>query len=122
MRSNGNGGAGNRAPIASASATLSVSRSAVNLDRKNADRYRGAEDQLKERKLDIDSYREKTASGDKVAAQEFFEPIFDTLEADHKAFLSDADQRDLAIGAMEKRLDAAKQALSDKSANKAEQD
>ena len=102
--------------IASAFATLSVSRSAVNLDRKNADRYRGAEDQLTERKLDIDRYREKTASGDKGAVQEFFEPIFVTLEADHKGFLSDGEQRELAIGAMEKRLDAAKEALTKRSA------
>ena len=106
--------------IASAYATLAVSRSAVNLDRKNADRYRVAEDQLKERKLDIDTYREKTASGDKGAVQEFFEPIFVTLEADHKGFLSDAEQRELAIGAMEKRLDAAKEALSKKSAVEAD--
>ncbi len=100
--------------IASAYATLAVSRSAVNLDRRNADRYRVAEDQLKERQLDIDIYREKIAAGNKGAVQEFFEPIFVTLEADHKGFLSDAEQREMAIGAMEQRLDAAKQTVSKK--------
>lgn len=100
--------------IASAYATLAVSQSAVNLDRKNADRYRSAGDQLKERRLDIDIYRNKAASGDKGAAQEFFEPIFVTLESDHKEFLSDAEQRELAIGGMEKRLETAKEALNNK--------
>ncbi len=106
--------------IASASATLAVSRSAVNQDRKNADRYRRAEDQLRQRKLDMDSYREKTASGEKGAVQEFFEPIFVTLEADHKGFLSDGEQRELAIGAMAERLDAAREALNKKSAVEAD--
>ncbi len=100
--------------IASAYAALAVSKSDVNQDRKNADRYQHADDQLRERKLDIDTYREKTASGDKGAVQEFFEPIFVALEADHKGFLSDAEQRELAIGAMEKRLDAAKKPLTEK--------
>ena len=103
--------------IASAYAALAVSRSAVNQDRKNADRYLAAEYQLKERRLDLDAYRKRTASGDNGAVQEFFEPIFVTLEADHKAFLSEAEHRELAIGAMEKRLDAAKEALKKKSAN-----
>ena len=94
--------------IASAYAALAVSRSAMNLDRTNADRCLSADEQLKERELDIDTYRLKTASGDKGAVQEFFEPIFVTLEADHKGFLSDAEKRELAIGEMEKRLDAAK--------------
>lgn len=102
--------------IASAYAALAVSKSDVNQDRKNADRYRHADDQLRERKLDIDTYCEKTVSGDKGAIQEFFEPIFVALEADHKGFLSDAEQRELAIGAMEKRLDAAKKALTEKPA------
>jgi hypothetical protein len=60
--------------IASAYAALVVSRSAVNQDRKNADRYLAAEYQLKERKLDLDTYREKTASGQNGAVEEFFEP------------------------------------------------
>lgn len=106
--------------IASAYATLAVSRSTVNLDQKNADRYGVAENQLKERKLDLDTYREMIVSGDKGAAQEYFEPVFVTLEADHKGFLSDAEQRELAIGAMEKRLDAAKAELNKKSAGKAD--
>jgi hypothetical protein len=97
--------------IASAYAALAVSRSTVNQDRKNADRYLAAEYQLKERKLDLDTYRRKTASGEKGAVQEFFEPIFLTLEADHRAFLSEAEQRELAIGNMEKRLNAAKETL-----------
>jgi hypothetical protein len=103
--------------IASACAALAASRSAVNQDRKNADRYLTAEYQLKERRLDLDTYRKRTASGDNGAVQEFFEPIFITLEADHQAFLSEAEQRELAIGDMEKRLDAAKEALKKKSAN-----
>lgn len=105
--------------IASAYAALAVSRSAVNQDRKNADRYLAAEYQLRERRLDLDTYRERTVSGDNKAVQEFFEPIFVTLEADHKAFLSEAEQRELAIGGMEKRLDAAKQALENKPLNEA---
>lgn len=99
--------------ITSAYATLAVSRSTVNLDRRNADRYRTAGDQLKERRLDLDTYRERTASGDKGAVEEFFESIFVTLEGDHKAFLSDTEQRELAIGGMERRLDAAQEALED---------
>jgi hypothetical protein len=106
--------------IASAYAALAVSRSAVNQDRKNADRYLAAKYQLKERKLDLDIYREKTASGQNGAVQEFFEPVFLTLEADHRAFLSEAEQRELAIGNMEKRLDAAKEALKKKSAAEAD--
>ena len=103
--------------IASAYSALAVSRSTVNQDRKNADRYLAAEYQLKERRLDLDTYRERTASGNNGAVQEFFEPIFVTLEADHKAFLSEAEERELAIGDMVKRLDAAKEALKKKSAN-----
>ena len=106
--------------IASAYAALAVSRSAVNQDRKNADRYLAAEYQLKERRLDLDTYRERTASGDNGVVQEFFEPIFVTLEADHQAFLTEAEQRELAIGGMKRRLDAAKEALKKKSANEAD--
>ena len=100
--------------VASAYAALATSRSAVSLDRKNADRYRDGADKLEERKLDIDTFRERAAVGDKSAVQEFFEPIFVTLEADHKEFLSIAEQRELAIGAMGTRLDAAKEALEKK--------
>ena len=103
--------------IASAYAVLAASRSAVNQDRKNADRYLAAEYQLKERKLDLDTYREKVASGENGAVQEFFVPIFLTLETDHRAFLSEAEQRELAIGNMEKRLDAAKETLKKKPAS-----
>jgi hypothetical protein len=97
--------------IASAYATLAKSRTAVNLDRTNADRYRSGKEQLEERRLDIGIYRQKAAAGDPKAVQEFFEPIFIALEADHKAFLSDDQKREAAIGDMEKRLDAAKVAL-----------
>ena len=103
--------------IASAYAALTMSCSAVNQDRKNADRYLTAEYQLKERRLDLDKYRDRTAKGDYEAVQEFFEPIFVTLEADHQAFLSEVEKRELAIGAMEKRLDAAKEALKKTSIN-----
>lgn len=106
--------------IASAYAALTVSRSAVNQDRKNAERYLAAEYQLKERRLDLDTYRKKTASGENGAVQEFFEPIFLALESDHRAFLSEAEQRELAIGNMEKRLDAAKESLKTKSASAAD--
>jgi hypothetical protein len=103
--------------IASAYAALAVSRSAVNQDRTNADRYLAAEYQLKERRLDLDTYRERTAAGDSGSVQGFFEPIFVTLKADHEAFLTEAEKRELAIGDMEKRLDAAKEVLKRKSAN-----
>src|ERR1022692_427923 len=104
--------------IASASAALVKSRSAMEQDRKNADRYRDAGEKLKDRKLDIDTYRERAASDDKPAVGEFFETIFIALEADHKAFLTDAEQRELAIGEMEKRLDAATDALKKKNDGK----
>jgi hypothetical protein len=106
--------------IASAYAALTVSCSAVNQDRNNADRYLAAEYQLRERRLDLDTYRERTALGDNRAVQEFFEPVFVTLEADHKAFLSEAEQRELAIADMEKRLDTAKEVLKKKSVNEAD--
>lgn len=99
--------------IASAYAAFAVSHSVVNQDRKNADRYLTAEYQLKERKLDLDMYREKTAAGNDGAVQEFFESIFVILETDHRTFLSDAEQREAAIGDMEKRLDAAKETLEE---------
>lgn len=105
--------------IASAYAALAASRSAVNQDRKNADRYLIAEYQLRERRLDLDTYRKKTAFGDNRAVQEFFDPIYVILETDHKAFLSEAEQREFAIGDMEKRLDAAKEALKKKPVNEA---
>ena len=98
--------------IASAYAALAISRSAVNQDRKNADRYEAAEDQLRERKLDLDAYRKRTAMGDLHAVQEFFAPVFVALEADHKAFLTEADQREFAIGDMERRLDVAREPLN----------
>jgi len=97
--------------IATAFATLIASRSSVNLDHNNADRYRTAADQLMERKLDLDDYRKRIASGDTGALQEFYDPVFVILQADHKAFLSDSEQREMAIGGMEKRLDAAKEPL-----------
>lgn len=106
--------------IASAYATLTMSRSSVNQDQKNADRYGVAEEHLRERKLDLDTYRGMIASKDKGAVQKFFEPIFIALEADHKGFLSDAEQRELAIGTMEKRLDAAKAMLNKKAAGKSD--
>lgn len=94
--------------IATAFATLIASQSVVNLDRNNADRYRTAADHLMERKLHLDDYRKRIAAGDVGALQEYFDPVFVVLQADHKAFLSDSEQRELAIGGMEKRLDAAK--------------
>ena len=101
--------------IASAYATHTVSRSTVNQDRTNADRYLVAEYQLKERRLDLDIYRERIASGDHSAVQEFFEPIFVLLEADHQIFLDNIDKRELAIGKMEKRLDVARETLQEQS-------
>lgn len=98
--------------IASAYSTLVVSWSSVNHDRRNADRYQHAKDQLEERKLDIDIYREKTATGDKRAVQEFFEPIFVILATDHREFLGDAEQREIAIGGMGDRLKAATDSLN----------
>ncbi|MDP6558087.1 MAG: hypothetical protein QGG71_25700 [Pirellulaceae bacterium] len=97
--------------IASAYAALVISQSAVNQNRQNADRYRATVDQLRSRRLDLDVYRKRTASGDERAVQEFFEPIFVALEADHKEFLKIAEQRESAIGDMVRRLDAEKEAL-----------
>jgi hypothetical protein len=93
--------------IASAYSTLVVSRSSLNLDRRNADHYRLAKDRLEERKLEIDIYREKIASGDMGVVQKFFEPIFVTLATEHKEFLDNVEQREIAIGNMEDRLRAA---------------
>jgi hypothetical protein len=106
--------------IASAYAALTMSRSAVDQDREIASRYPAAEDQLKDRKLDVDIYRRRTASGDRRAVQEFFEPIFIALKADHQAFLSEAQQRELAIGDMGRRLDAAKEKPKEKPVNEAD--
>jgi hypothetical protein len=97
--------------VASAYAALIGSRSALNQDRKNADRYLAAEDQLSERKLDLEVYRQRIAAGDLQAVQEFFAPVFITLEADHKAFLTEADKREFAIGDMQNRLDAAREPI-----------
>jgi hypothetical protein len=100
--------------IASAYAALVLSRSAVNMDRKNADRYQNTATQLEERRLDLDAYRERAAAGDQAAVTEFFEPVFVTLESDHKGYLSDAEQREAAIGEMAQRLDSAKESLDRK--------
>jgi hypothetical protein len=43
--------------------------------------------------------------------QAFFEPVFVTLESDHKGYLTDAEQREAAIGDMEQRLSVAKESL-----------
>lgn len=106
--------------VASAYSALAASRSGVNRDRRNADSYRLAYEQLRDRKLMIDAYREKAASGDKQAVAEFFEPIFVTLATDHKEFLDDVEQREIAIGAMEERLGAATDALGKKPAGTAD--
>jgi hypothetical protein len=102
--------------ITTACATLAVSRSTMNQDHINADRYLAVKYLLKERKLDLGIYRDKIAEGSTGAVQEFFEPIFVSLEADHQAFLSEAEKREAAIGDMAKRLDAAKAALEKKPA------
>lgn len=109
------------AVVASAFGALVAARSAVNLDRKNADQYRDTADKLEERKMDLDAYRERAAAGDGKAVQEFFEPIFVALEADLRNFLNDLDRRELAIGAMEKRLDAAAEVLKRRTATAARQ-
>ena len=57
------------------------------------------------------------ASGDKGAVQKFFEPIFVTLATNYKEFLADVEQRELVIGAMEERLDAAKKAFERESSD-----
>jgi hypothetical protein len=105
--------------IASAYAALVASRSALNQDRRNADRYLATAYQLKERELEIQTYRERTASGDTAAVPEFFAPVFSTLEADHKAFSSGATHWDSAITDMQARLEAAKTALKEKPAKEA---
>lgn len=104
--------------IASAYAALVVSQSSVNQDRRNADRYRLAGDQIEERKLEMDIYRLRIAAGEKGVLQEFFEPIFVALAADHKEFLNNAEQREIAISDIEGRLKAAREALSQESAGK----
>lgn len=100
------------AAVASFLGTLFISRSEMNLDHKNADRYRVAADALAERRLDLDTFRSKVASGELTAVEDFFQPIFMALKADHQAFLTDAQQQDLAIGEMQGRLDAAKDTMS----------
>ena len=52
-----------------------------------------AEYQLKERKLDFDTYRKKAVSAENGAAQEFFKPIFLTLKAIIGNSLSEEEQR-----------------------------
>ena len=93
--------------IASAYAALTMSRSAMNQDRTNADRYLVAVTRLRELKSEIDKYRNLIASGDDTASLKFFEPVFEALTADHNQFLKEAEKRELAIGSMASRLDAA---------------
>ena len=100
------------AAVASFLGTLFISRSEMNLDRKNADRYRVAADALAERRLDLDTFRTRVATGELTAVEDFFQPVFMALKADHQAFLTDAQQQDLAIGEMQGRLDTARDAMS----------
>ncbi|MFZ4794551.1 MAG: hypothetical protein ACOYLN_10505 [Blastocatellia bacterium] len=93
--------------IASAYAALTLSRSAMNQDRTNADRYLVAATRLRELKAEIDKYRSRIAVGDSAATQEFFQPVFEVLTADHNQFLIEAEKRELAIGSIASRLDAA---------------
>ena len=86
----------------------------MNQDRKNADRYLTAKHQLRERKLDLDIYRKKIISGDNEALQEFFEPVFVTLKSDHDTFLEIAEEREFAIGGMEKRLNKQAELVEEK--------
>ena len=93
--------------IASAYAALTLSRSEMNQDRANAGRYLTAANRLLEMKAEIDKYRSRIAGGGTEAAQEFFQPVFEALTADHNQFLKEAEKRELAIGSMASRLDAA---------------
>jgi hypothetical protein len=97
--------------VATAYGAMKKSQSEMNLDSKNALRYAAAGERLFERNLELDDYRKRIAEGVPDAVEEFFEPIFVTLEADHQAFLSQPERRELAIGNMEKRLDAASEVL-----------
>ena len=67
--------------VASYLSTLFISRSEMNLDRKNADRYRVAADQLAERRLDLDLYRTKVANGESEALADFYQPVFMALKS-----------------------------------------
>lgn len=97
--------------IASAYSSLAGSKSAVNLDRRNADRYRLAKDQLEERTLEIDIFRRRTAEGEKTAVEEFFNPVFIILAADHKKFLDDSSLKNLELLEIEGRLKSAQEGL-----------
>jgi len=99
------------AVVSSAFSAWVLSRSSVNQDRTNAERYIYAKDRLEEIRLNLDKYRQRAASGDSGAVKEFFEPVFVVLEKDHQAFLTDAERREAAIGEMESRLDAASERL-----------
>jgi hypothetical protein len=103
--------------IATAYGAMKKSQSEMNLDSKNAIRYATARERLFERKLELDDYRNRIAEGDFAAIAEFFEPIFVSLEADHQTFLSQPERRELAIGNMEKRLDAASEVLQNQTAS-----
>jgi hypothetical protein len=98
--------------IATAYSALAVSRSALNQDQRNADRYRIAQEQLEERALQIGDYRDKVAAGEPGAVQEFYRPIFVTLAADHKRFLDDGEKRSIVIGEIEGRLRSARESLA----------
>ena len=97
--------------IATAWGTLVLSRSAIELDRVNAKRYLEILYQLRERKLLIDEYRRKIASGNKDAAQEYYTPVFALLEADHQSFIEDEKRRDLTVAETEKALSEAMKKL-----------
>ena len=99
------------AVISTAYAAYATSQSAVNLDRRNADRYRTALSLLRDHNLTQDAYIERIVAGDFEALREFYNPVFEILVNDHKDFIDSEAQRDAAIMGIEERLEVAKRSL-----------
>ena len=99
------------AVISTAYAAYATSRSAINLDRRNADRYRTALSLLRDHNLVQDVYIERIVAGDFSAVREFYDMVFEVLVNDHKDFIDSETQREAAIMGIEERLEVAKRAL-----------
>ncbi len=91
--------------VATQLGALILSRSEMNLDMQNAERYRKAADTLSDIRLDLDRARRDVAVGADNAHLRFFDPVIRALEADHKSFLKEGENLDSAMASsLENRL------------------
>jgi len=90
--------------VAAAYGAWATSKTEVNLDRRNFERYRLAHRHLDDLRLDLDEFRRRLAGGELPASEEFYAPVFSALVADHEEWLKAAQQKEAALGGIEKRL------------------